>query len=321
VLGQKQKGTLPGLREGGQIVKLFLPILLLFSISACVSETDFYRLRADVNDLRRDSSLTKTELDSLREKTAGAAKEDTLSAVRESQSETASRIRDLSSGLQEIRGRFDENRYFVEKSLKDSAAERDMLRAQINSLESQMKVLRDKMAVVESGLRQREEPRSQQESSFRPEIDEKKSEPETVAEPSEVKDAENERVKAYDAAFSAFNDKKFKESRERFEAFLKTYPKNDLSDNAQFWIAETYYAEKHYEDAILSYESLMKNYPESRKMSGAMLKQAFAFIEIGDPKTGKIILNRMIEKFPDSKDAELARKKIADLDKKPSGKR
>ena len=302
-------------------MKLVLPILLLFSLSACVSETDFYRLRTDVNDLRRDSSAAKAELDSLRERTAGAAKEDSLSAVRESQAETASRIRDLSSGLQEIRGRFDENRYFVEKSLKDSVAERDMLRAQIGSLENQMKILRDKMTMIESGMRQKEEPGGEQGSSFQSEAaDEEKTEMQ-VLEPGGKKDPEDERVRAYNAAYQAFKDKKFKEARERFEAFLKAYPKSDLSDNAQFWIAETYFAEKHYEDAILAYESLLKNYPESRKTSGAMLKQAFAFIEIGDPKTGKIILNRLIEKFPDSKDGELARKKISDLDKKPAGKK
>lgn len=302
-------------------MKLVLPILLLVALSACVSETDFYRLRTDVNDLRRDTSASRTEIDILKERTAGAVKEDSLSAVRESQTETSSRIRDLSSGLQEIRGRFDENRYFVEKTLKDSAADRDMLRAQISSLENQMKLLRDKMTLIEAELRQKEEPRPEQGSSVQPEAaDEKTSEP-ALAGQSEEKAPENGSVRSYDAAYQAFKDKKFKEARERFEAFLKTYPKSDLADNAQFWIAETFYSEKYYEDAILAYESLLKKYPDSRKTSGALLKQAFSFIEIGDPKTGKIILNRLIEKFPDSKDAELARKRISDLEKKPASKK
>jgi tol-pal system protein YbgF len=302
-------------------VKLVLPILLILSLSACVSETDFYRLRTDVSDLRKETSASKAELEMLREKTAGAAKEDTVSAVREGQAETASRIRDLTSGLQEVRGRFDENRYFVEKALKDAVAERDMLRAQISSLESQIKILRDKMTVIESGMRQKENSAGEEGSSVQPgAVDESKTEM-NVPESQEIKDPEDERVRAYNAAYQAFKDKKFKEARERFESFLKAYPKNDLADNAQFWIAETYFAQKHYEDAILAYEALLKRYPESKKTSGALLKQAFAFIEIGDPKTGRIILNRLKDKFPDSKDAELAGKKLADLDKKPSGKK
>ncbi len=150
--------------------------------------------------------------------------------------------------------------------------------------------------------------------------------PETTTEPAaaesqEKKEPRDEKTSSYDAAYQAFKDKKYKEAREKFEAFIKDYPKNDLTDNAQFWIAETYYAEKNYEDAILSYEALLKKYPDSKKTSGALLKQAFAFIEINDAKTGKIILNKLIEKYPDSKDAELARKKLTELDKKNSKKK
>ena len=297
-------------------MKKALPFLLLFLVSACVSNTDFYRLRSEVNDLRKESSAAKTEVDILREKTAGAVKEDSFTAVRESQAGMTSRVNDLSSSLQEIRGRFEENRYFVEKTLKESAGELDLLRAQISSLESQMKVLKERMAVIEGMTKQREEMGGQQEPSAQVEGSGQKTEHVTPDKSPEKKDLQDERTKAYDAAYQAFKDKKYKESREKFETFIKDYPRNDLTDNAQFWIAEGYYAEKYYEDAILAYESLLKKYPDSKKTGSALLKQAFSFIEIGDAKTGKIILNKLIEKYPDSKDAELARKKLSALDKK-----
>ena len=320
MLGKKQTGAFRHFNEGGQIVKKVFPFLLLFLVSACVSNTDFYRLRSEVNDLRKESTAAKTEVDILREKTAGSVKEDSFTAVRESQAGMTSRVNDLSSSLQEIRGRFEENRYFVEKTLKESAGELDLLRAQISSLESQMKVLKERMAVIEGMTKQREEMGGQQEPSAQVEGSGQKTEHATDKSP-EKKDLQDARTKAYDAAYQAFKDKKYKESREKFETFIKDYPRNDLTDNAQFWIAEAYYAEKYYEDAILAYESLLKKYPDSKKTGSALLKQAFSFIEIGDAKTGKIILNKLIEKYPDSKDAELARKKLAELDKKSSKKK
>ena len=316
MLGKKQTGAFRHFNEGGQVVKKALPFLLLFLVSACVSNTDFYRLRSEVNDLRKESTAAKTEVDILREKTAGSVKEDSFTAVRESQAGMTSRVNDLSSSLQEIRGRFEENRYFVEKTLKESAGERDILRAQISSLESQMKVLKERMAVIEGMTKQREEMGGQQEPSAQVEGSGQKTEHVTPDKSPEKKDLRDERTKAYDAAYQAFKDKKYKEAREKFETFIKDYPRNDLTDNAQFWIAEGYYAEKYYEDAILAYESLLKKYPDSKKTGSALLKQAFSFIEIGDAKTGKIILNKLIEKYPDSKDAELARKKLSALDKK-----
>ena len=298
-------------------MKKFLPILLLLVLSACVSETDFYRLRSDVAELKKETSTAKTEVDNLKEKTSGAAKEDSLTAVRESQGDLTSRLNDLSGSLNDLRGRFDENRYFVEKALKEHAAESDLLRAQISSLESNMKMLKDKMAAIEPTAKHNEEfsgqqgPSGQGEGGAGP-----KAEPATPDTSQKNTDVTIESTKAYDTALEAFKDKKYKASREKFETFIKDYPKNELADNAQFWIAETYYAEKNYEDAILAYESLLKKYPDSKKISGAMLKQAFAFIEIGDAKTGKIILKKLVEKYPDSKDAELAKKKLSEVDKK-----
>mgnify|MGYP000117791388 CR=1 FL=1 len=44
-----------------------------------------------------------------------------------------------------------------------------------------------------------------------------------------------------------------------------------------------------------------------------MLKQAFAFVEMGDKKTGKVLLEKVMEKYPNSREADLAEKKIAEL--------
>lgn len=301
-------------------MKELIAAVFVLLLSSCVSNTDFYRLRSEVSELKRTTAAAQTDVDILKERTAGTVKEDSFTAVRESQAGMTSRVNDLASSLQELRGRYEENRYFVEKTLKESTSERDMLRAQISGLESQVKTLKEKMAALESTPRQKEEGNSQSESSVQPEAAGQKTDTLPTGKTSDKKDGSDARTKAYDAAYQAFKDNKYKEAREKFEVFIKDYPKNDLTDNAQFWIAETYYAEQHYEDAILAYESLLKKYPESKKTSGALLKQAFAFVEIGDAKTGKIILNRLIDKFPDSKDAELARKKIAELDKK-SGKK
>jgi len=94
------------------------------------------------------------------------------------------------------------------------------------------------------------------------------------------------------------------------EVWQNKYPENEYSDNARFWVAESYYAEGGYEDAILAYEELFKKNPESDKVPGAMLKQGLAFYALKDNNTGKIVLEKLIEKYPDSEQAKLARKKI-----------
>jgi len=41
-----------------------------------------------------------------------------------------------------------------------------------------------------------------------------------------------------------------------------------------------------------------------------MLKQGSAFYELNDKKTGNIVLEKLVEKFPDSEQAKLALKKM-----------
>jgi len=294
---------------------LFIFVLLL---SGCVSSNDFARLRSDVHQLKQSSDETKKDVDTVKEKTTGVVKEDSILAIRESQADILAKVNENARGLQELRGRFDENRYSTEKASKETSSERELLKAQVAALETQVKSLKDRLAVVEGQATPKGQASDAVGMSSRPAETPKT---EFVPQNTKTEPAADNMTTAYDAAYQLFKEKKFKEARTKFEAFLKEYPKSDLAANAQFWMAESYYAEKDFESAILSYETLIKKYPASSKASGGMLKQGFAFIEIGDVKTGRIILNKLTEKYPGSKDAEQAKKKIAELDKKSPKKK
>ena len=58
------------------------------------------------------------------------------------------------------------------------------------------------------------------------------------------------------------------------------------------------YGEKDFEGAILAYETLLKKYPKSEKAPAALLKQGLSFIEMGDKKTGKVILEQVDRTLP-----------------------
>lgn len=282
--------------------------VLLF-LAGCVTTSDFDSLRNDVNtlkretfELRKETSDLRKDINSLKEQSTGVVKEESFNAIRESQTMLLSRISDLSKDLQVLSGRFEESKFFMDKSLKEWNTERELLRGQINSLEARLKELNDKIARLSA-----EKPSQK--------ADEEKIPEKVTVEKSE------EPLKAYEQAYELYKEKKYREARDRFNKFLKDFPKNDLADNAQFWIGETYYAEKDFEGAILAYETVIKNYPQSEKLPGAMLKQGMAFLELGDKKTAKVIFERLIEKFPDSKEAETAKKKKTELQGAPKKKR
>ena len=298
---------------------LFIIYCLLFS---CATTENLDLLRQDTAQLRKESLTMKNELTALKEKTTGVAREDSFNVIRQSQAEIQSTLSNVSRDIQVLNGRFDENKYFTEKALKDSVAEMDLIKVQITSLEGQIKNIKEKLNALESHTEQQKEPPPQKQlTETGRNIEEPEKEPQHHEEQSLKPVASNNKTAKYEAAYNAFKDKKYKEARKKFEVFIKEFPKDELADNAQFWIAETYYGEKDSEGAILAYETLLKKYPKSKKAPAALLKQGLSFIEIGDKKTGKVILEQLIERYPDSKEAGIAKKNIEDTKKKPAKKK
>lgn len=101
-------------------------------------------------------------------------------------------------------------------------------------------------------------------------------------------------------------EQQFVAGRELMETFLKRYPEDGLAVNAAYWVGETYYAEKAYEKAILQFEDIIQKYGEHPKVASAMLKQALAFESSGDKATGRLLLQRVVERFPLSDEAKKA---------------
>lgn len=115
---------------------------------------------------------------------------------------------------------------------------------------------------------------------------------------------------SYNSAYRLFKTGKYAGARAAFESFLKKHPKDPKASNAQFWIGECYYYQRRYEESVLSYNKVLKLYPHSGKVPSAMLKQAFAFEKLGDKMSSRILLRRVIRRFPGTSQAKIARAKL-----------
>jgi tol-pal system protein YbgF len=144
-------------------------------------------------------------------------------------------------------------------------------------------------------------------STSRPESERSPSTRETL---SELKGVSTGMGDLYKDAYETYHRGDLEGGRRKFEAFLKQYPNTELSDNAQFWIGETYYLKKDYEKAILEYEKAIAKYPEGDKIPAALFKQAYAFLELGDKTNARNLFKRVIEKYPQSEQAAIAKKKL-----------
>jgi tol-pal system protein YbgF len=115
----------------------------------------------------------------------------------------------------------------------------------------------------------------------------------------------------YNEAMGLLKAEKYELAIRRFREFIKKHPDNELSDNAQYWIGESYYAQKKYDEAIIEFEEVIQQYPKGDKVAAALLKEGLAFHELKDNDTAEQILKKVVDKYPSSEEAKIAQEKIA----------
>lgn len=129
------------------------------------------------------------------------------------------------------------------------------------------------------------------------------------------KDSENQEpeTELYIQAKKALDDGEFETARKGFQKFIELFPKSENADNAQFWIGETYYREAWYEKAILEYEKVKKKFPKGNKIPSTLLKQGMAFQQLNENANARLILEELINRFPNSNEADIAKKILKNL--------
>ncbi len=95
--------------------------------------------------------------------------------------------------------------------------------------------------------------------------------------------------------------------------FVNKDPKSDLVPAAHYWIAEAYFAQRRYNEAILAYNEILVAWPKSERVPATLLRQAAAFAEIGDQQDARLILQKLIADHPGTEEAASAKRKLLAL--------
>lgn len=110
----------------------------------------------------------------------------------------------------------------------------------------------------------------------------------------------------YKIGWQAVQDRQYDKAVQQFRAFQRRYPSSEMSDDAQYWIGESYFSQKDYNRAILEFNDVLK-YRKGDRVPAALLRQAQAFIEIGDKTDARLILQKLLNDHPSSEQARDAR--------------
>lgn len=128
----------------------------------------------------------------------------------------------------------------------------------------------------------------------------------------------DEKKQQYLQAFEAFRNGQVTEAITQFNTLLSKDPNNLYANNAQFWLGEAYRVNKNTEAARKAFSLVLEKYPTSQKVPDALLKLGTIEMEQKNSAKAKEYLTRVMTDFPNSKPAEIAAKKLQQLNQVPN---
>ena len=114
----------------------------------------------------------------------------------------------------------------------------------------------------------------------------------------------------YSAAYGLFKSGQYAKALIAFSTFVDKYPASALTDNAIYWIGESYYQQKEYALAVEEYSKILKKFPKESKAPYAMYKLALCYKMLGENKDSDIYFQELLARYPNSEAAKEAKNNV-----------
>ena len=131
----------------------------------------------------------------------------------------------------------------------------------------------------------------------------------------------------YQSAYLDFSKGSYALAIAGFREFLRRFPDQALAGAAQYWIGEAHFslargyanagqtqqANEALEQAMQEFRKVLANYPRSDKAPASLYKEALVLLELNQPAVAQQRLQYLVETFPQSEEAALARERLSAL--------
>lgn len=98
-----------------------------------------------------------------------------------------------------------------------------------------------------------------------------------------------------------------------FEGYLRYYPNSPDAAKAQYYMGESHFQMKRYQEAVTAYGRVIDTYRNSEWHPEALFKQGLSFEQLKDVARARQAYDAVVKMFPDSNAALLAKQRLQAL--------
>ncbi len=111
----------------------------------------------------------------------------------------------------------------------------------------------------------------------------------------------------FEAALNDFTAGRYEISLRGFQDLINKFPDSPRSEEAHYWLAECYYVQAIYNKAADKYKNYIKKYGDGSKVCVALYKLGLAYKNMDQKKAHKMVWTKLINRCPQSEEADAAR--------------
>ncbi len=308
-----------------RLISFFIAITLFAGCGAFVSPEKMYTLQDDVSKLKREVEDIRTDKER-REKVRREMGISGQTDISDSELDLRKELAAIKADMEELRGEISTFQGFIDETRyrmrEDQLATKEKMRLNENrilALEGRHGITSATKGLIPpsppTGVDKKVLP-----SAPSPPL--RKKEPVFTSEreiPAGGMSRYDTPEDLYDHALGLIKNGEFGKGRKALEEFAATYQEHRLMPNVFYWRGETFYAEKDYESAAITFQEVIDRYPGSPKASDALYKQGFCFLNLKDPVSAKAAFKLLLSKYPTSIAAGKAKTKLKELGEKGGG--
>jgi len=265
-------------------------LVAALAATGCVSTQDIEGLQSQLSDIQRQmlqlqkqaqQAPSREQVDVL-----GSNVGQQMAGLLKTEADMQVKLQDLSGQIEALQAKLEDTNYRLSQ-----------LSQQIASANQQMKDLRSQPAAVPPGTAP----------------DNGGGTPPPPPQPQGGGGAGIDPKSLYDAAYNDYLKGNFDLGVREFQEYLSNFPSTDLSDNAAYWIGESYYRQRRFRQAIEQFDVVLTRYPKGDKVPSAMLKKGYSYLELNERSQGVVQLQHVVRQYPTSDEANLARQRLREV--------
>ncbi|HSG48983.1 MAG TPA: tol-pal system protein YbgF [Longimicrobiales bacterium] len=121
----------------------------------------------------------------------------------------------------------------------------------------------------------------------------------------------------YNAAIRQYQRGSLSAARAAFQQFLTTYPTHERAPDAHYYLADILVQEEQLEEAIAAFGEIPELFPTSETVPDALYRMGVLHIELGNNDQARQILQRLVNTYPEHRNAAAARERLVAIGGRP----